>query len=115
MEATIASDSSLESSITPYGGTLTSGSPEVEAVISSVLTEASPFSFFTIIASPWESTGAKDEVGAGATSDIGGGDDDAEGDDGGEIPPDRPSESPCNKRGILRGQPVVFVLMIANV
>jgi hypothetical protein len=34
-------------------------------VVSSVLTEASPFSFFTIVASPWESAGAEDEVGAG--------------------------------------------------
>ena len=100
MEATIASDSSLESSITPYGGTLTSGSPEVEAVISSVLTEASPFSFFTIMASPLESTGVEDEVGSGVVGDTRGGDDDVEGDDRSETPTDRPGESPSSKRGI---------------
>ena len=81
MEATKPSNSSSESLITPYGDTLDSSSTRARAVISSVLAEASPFSFFTIIASPWESTGAKDEVGAGAASDIRGGDDDAEADD----------------------------------
>jgi hypothetical protein len=44
-----------------------------------------------------------------------GGDDDAEGDDGGETLADRPGESPSSKRGILRRRPAVFVLMIANV
>ena len=67
------------------------------------------------MASPRESTGAKDGVGAGEAGDTEIGNDDTEGGEGGEAPADCPGEPPSSKRGILRQRAVIFVLMIANV
>jgi hypothetical protein len=84
-------------------------------MVSLVPTEASPFSFFTIKASPCKSTRGEEEVGAGAMGDARGEDNDAEGDDGGMTLVDCLGESLSSKRGILQWRLAVFVLMIANV
>jgi hypothetical protein len=102
IEVTKPSDSLLESSTTPYDSMLTSSSPMVGVMISSVPTEASPFSFFTIKASPCKSTRGKEEAGTGAAGDARGEDNDAEGDDGGMTLVDCPGESLSSKRGILQ-------------
>ena len=114
-EAIRSFDSSSESSMTPFGGALDSGSPRVGAAISSVLTMASPSSFFTIMASSCEGVVANDGVGAKATGDAEAEDDDVEGDGGGETPADCPGESPSNRRGILWQRSVVLVLMTIDV
>ena len=83
--------------------------------IPAVLTTTSSLSFFMITVSLRESAVAEDGVGVRPTGNAGVVNDDAEGEDGGEVPPDRPGEPSSSRRGILRRRAVVFVLMIANV
>ena len=114
-EAVKSSSSSSESSTTPLGGTLDSGSSRAGAVISSVLTEVSSFPFFTTMVSSCEDAVTKDGVTDRAASDTGVGDDDAEVEDRGEALADCLGESPSSRQGILRRRPAVFVLMTINV